>query len=82
MTRVEHGNKGMLTIRRFIVEAILKHVIDEDVSPSRCAFVALAETDIALGYSQVPGQMGRLRGQERSDLGARGESRVSTHERP
>ena len=52
---------AILMGHRFIVEAIKKHTIDEDVGGNSHTVALLLETNVAVGYSKVPSQVGRLR---------------------
>lgn len=56
---------------RFIVEAIKKHTIDEDVCGDD-RIGAGVEADFVAGLSQVPSEVGRLREQEGPNMGTRG----------
>ena len=65
------------TGRRYVVEAIKKHMVDENVKCAGLAMMGMPHANLAQGRHQVPSKVGRIRQQEGLDMGARGEPLVS-----
>lgn len=62
-------SKGLkLTCRRFVVEAIKKHMVYDDVGSNSPILNHILT--VTTGKSAISSQVGRIRGQKRFDVGA------------